>query len=65
MSETKPMNAGAADDGGLERFCPRLPGHATPKQRLDALQDAIRTFLAETAAGPEHEITEARWTTQR
>ena len=65
MSKTKPTEAGAAGDGGLERFCPRLPDGATPEQRRDALQDAISTFLAETAAGPEHEITEVRWTTQR
>ena len=65
MIETKQMNAGAVGDVRMERFFPRLPDDATPRQRLDALQDAIRTFLAEAAAGPEHEITEVRWTTQR
>ena len=61
MSETKPMEAGAAGDVRMERFFPRLPDDATPRQRFDA----IRTFLAEAAAGPEHEITEDRWTTPR
>lgn len=65
MSETKPMNAGAAGDDRMERFFPKLPDDATPRQRFDALQDAIRTFLDETAAGTESEITEDRWTTPR
>ena len=65
MIETKQMDAGAAGNDGLKRFLVMLPREATPRQRVEALQEAARRFTAEAADAPEPEITEDRWTTPR
>lgn len=65
MGEPKRNEAVAAGDGGLERFRVALPGDAAPRQRTEALQEALKRLAAESADAPEPEIKEDRWTTHR